>query len=132
MDSIPLLMKKYYDENFPEVSSGKGDLIAQASEELQTQFRRNFFPSMKVSWRAYPNNIGHQTALGCFRCHDGKHVSSTGKVISKDCNSCHTILYQGREPVPTTMNAGGLEFIHPEDIGDSWKDTNCSDCHSHD
>ena len=85
---------------------------------------------MRVSWQAYPNNIGHMTSMGCFRCHDGKHVSSTGKVISKDCNSCHTILYQGHDPVPTTLDAAGLEFQHPEDIGDLWKETNCMECHT--
>jgi nitrate/TMAO reductase-like tetraheme cytochrome c subunit len=130
MDSIPLFMNQYYTENYPEVAANKKELIAQASEELKTQYQRNFFPQMKVSWRSYPNDIGHQTSLGCFRCHDGKHVSSTGKIISKNCNSCHTILYQGSDPVPTTMNAGGLEFQHPEDIGDAWKETNCSDCHN--
>jgi len=24
----------------------------------------------------------------------------------------------------------GLEFQHPEDVGDAWKETNCKDCHS--
>jgi hypothetical protein len=70
------------------------------------------------------------TNMGCFRCHDGKHVSPEGKVISKDCNSCHTILYQGPEQVPSTYTTAGAEFIHPEDIGDAWKETNCNDCHT--
>jgi hypothetical protein len=23
----------------------------------------------------------------------------------------------------------GLEFVHPEDIGDEWKETRCDECH---
>ncbi len=130
MDSIPQLMLQYYKEQYPSVAAEHADLIAQASEELKTQFSHNFFPAMKVNWKAYPNNIGHMTDLGCFRCHDGKHVSATGKAISKDCNSCHTVLYQGTDPVPTSLNIAGLEFQHPEDVGDAWKETNCKDCHT--
>ena len=51
---------------------------------------------MKVNWKTHPNNIGHFYIQGCFRCHDGNHVSKDGKVISKDCNSCHTVLDAGR------------------------------------
>jgi hypothetical protein len=101
-----------------------------AIAELQAQYRRNFFPTMNVRWSAYPNNIGHMTDLGCFRCHDGKHVSADGRRISKDCNSCHTIVYQGTEPVPQTLTVAGLPFQHPEDIGDAWQETNCVECHS--
>lgn len=130
MDSIPKMMASFYQEKYPSVAEQKKQLIASASEELQEQYRKNFFPTMGVSWKVYPNNIGHMTDLGCFRCHDGKHTSSTGKVISKDCNSCHTILYQGTDPVPVTLNAAGLPFQHPVDIGDAWKDTNCKECHT--
>jgi hypothetical protein len=130
MDSIPLLMREFYEGQYPEVAVSDGELIAGASEELQAQYSRNFFPRMRVDWRAYPDNIGHMTSAGCFRCHDGKHVSSQGKVISKDCNSCHTILYQGEEPRPETVAIGGLEFMHPEDIGDLWKEANCNECHT--
>jgi hypothetical protein len=85
---------------------------------------------MKVNWLAYPNNIGHSIFPGCYRCHDGKHVSDTGKAISHDCNSCHTIIAQGPDSKSGTINIGGLEFVHPVDIGDMWKETNCTECHT--
>jgi hypothetical protein len=129
MDSIPLMMEQYYRDQYPSVYEQKKDLITQASNELKIQFGKNIFPFMQVSWRAYPNNIGHMTNIGCFRCHDGKHVSSKGKVITKDCNTCHTILYQGTDPVPSSLSVQGLAFQHPEDIGDAWKETNCVECH---
>lgn len=130
MDSIPLVFRQYYEESNPDVLTNLKPDIDQAVTELRAQYAKNFFPAMNVSWKAYPNNIGHMTDIGCFRCHDGKHVSASGKVISKDCNSCHTILYQGTDPTPTTLNVAGLEFQHPEDIGDLWKETNCKDCHT--
>lgn len=130
MDSIPLLLRDFYETGYPSVTTDHADLIDQAAAELQRQYSRNFFPKMNVNWKAYPNNIGHMTDLGCFRCHDGKHVSESGSVISKDCNSCHTILYQGTEPQPSTMNLSGLPFEHPEDIGDMWMETNCNECHT--
>jgi len=130
MDSIPRMMASFYAQQYPAVVAQKQDLIASASEELKLQYSRNFFPEMRVSWQAYPNNVGHLTSLGCFRCHDGKHRSSDGKVIVKDCNSCHTILYQGTAISPTTLNAAGVPFQHPEDVGDAWKEMNCSECHT--
>jgi nitrate/TMAO reductase-like tetraheme cytochrome c subunit len=129
-DSIPKIIAGFYQEKYPEVAARSKELIDGASREVWDQYRRNFFPTMGVSWKAYPNNIGHMTDIGCFRCHDGKHVSPSGKVISKDCNSCHTILYQGTDPVPTTLNAAGLPFQHPEEVGDAWKEINCKECHT--
>ena len=94
------------------------------------QYGRNFFPRMKVRWSVYPNNINHMTDLGCFRCHDDNHRSADGRVISKDCNSCHTLLYQGTAPEPQTLAVAGLPFEHPEDVGDAWNEAACVECHS--
>jgi hypothetical protein len=47
---------------------------------------------MKVKWGTYPNNIGHNDFPGCFRCHDGNHVSKSGKTLSNDCSVCHNLL----------------------------------------
>ncbi len=129
-DSIPKVLEGFYLEKYSEVASREKVLIDSAAREVWDQYRRNFFPGMHVNWKAYPNNIGHMTDIGCFRCHDGKHVSQSGTVISKDCNSCHTILYQGTDPVPTTLNPGGLAFQHPEEVGDAWKEMNCKECHT--
>jgi hypothetical protein len=82
---------------------------------------------MKVSWNTYPNHIGHFYTPGCFRCHDGKHKSAEGKIISKDCNLCHTVLDQVQENIPAGTKV--TSFVHPVDIGDEIMTTNCSDCH---
>jgi hypothetical protein len=131
IDSIPKVVLASYQERMGSVQDSIRPLINAASAELVSQYQMNFFPAMNVNWKAYPNNIGHMTDLGCFRCHDGNHVSSDGKVISKDCNTCHTLMYQGNSTEPTSLSPGGLAFQHPEEsVGDAWKSTSCKECHT--
>jgi hypothetical protein len=47
---------------------------------------------MKVTWGTYPNNLGHEDAPGCMRCHDKKHVAEGGEKITGSCNACHAVL----------------------------------------
>lgn len=63
--------------------------VAQAVESTKRIYTGNVFPAMKVKWGTYPSQLGHTDAPGCFRCHDDQHKSSTGKLISQDCETCH-------------------------------------------
>jgi len=104
--------------------------LSHSIAAVQNGFSHNIFPAMKVRWSEYPNHIGHLNSPGCFRCHDDQHVSNSGRTISRKCETCHLIMAQG--PGDKMEYAGGqqsLEFHHPEDIGDAWKETNCSECH---
>jgi hypothetical protein len=130
MDTIGTRIRNFYSQTYPQVAASQRAQVESAIAELQGQYRRNFFPAMNARWSAYPNNIGHMTDNGCFRCHDGKHVSADGRKISRDCNSCHTLLFQGSDPEPQTVSVAGLAFQHPEDIGDAWQTSNCVECHS--
>ena len=56
---------------------------------VQDLYRRNVFPAMKVTWGTYPDNKGHITSNGCFRCHDDSHEAKDGSKISGDCEYCH-------------------------------------------
>jgi hypothetical protein len=85
---------------------------------------------MKVRWDEYPEHIGHKISPGCFRCHDGKHDSESGQAIRNDCGICHTILAQGPGTELKALTTAGLEFEHPEDIGDEWKNERCDTCHT--
>jgi hypothetical protein len=107
-----------------------GHYDAKTVAAVQEVYRQNFFPEMKVNWRAYPNNVGHTVFPGCYRCHDGKHKAADGRRITHDCTACHVILAQGTGPAAATLSPAGLEFQHPTDIGDLWKDMNCSECHT--
>jgi hypothetical protein len=121
-------LQDYYAKNYPQLAQTKAAAIKKAIVQVQDIYSRNFFPKMKVSWNTYPNHIGHFYTPGCFRCHDGKHRSAAGKVVSKDCNLCHTVLGQTQENIPAGTRV--TEFVHPVDIGDEIMKTNCSDCHS--
>jgi hypothetical protein len=103
--------------------------VDQAIAQIQRIYSENFFPEMKVNWRVYPDHIGHMITPGCLRCHDGKHVSEDGQVIRNDCNICHTIIAQGKGTELSTVTTGGLEFEHPEDVGDAWQTDRCDSCH---
>jgi hypothetical protein len=81
-------LTKFYRASHPAVPAAS---VTQAVETAQRLYRRNVFPTMKVAWGSYVNNIGHTAFPGCFRCHDGQHVSKDGKVISQDCGLCHTM-----------------------------------------
>ena len=52
---------------------------------------RTPFPFMNVTWESHPNNVGHENFPGCFRCHDGKHLSTDNQAIRLECNICHNI-----------------------------------------
>jgi nitrate/TMAO reductase-like tetraheme cytochrome c subunit len=130
LDSIKLIIEEYYQTNYPELAKMKQDTLARVVSEVQKIFTRNYFPEMHVSWKKFPDNIGHMYSPGCFRCHDGKHVSDDGKILPRDCDVCHTILAQQFDKEGLRMSLSGVEYKHPVDIGTSWKEMNCSDCHN--
>ena len=97
--------------------------------EAQSIYQANFFPEMKADWRSYPDHIGHKEWDGCFRCHDGNHLTADKKTSIKanDCNSCHLILAQGNDQQMTKLNAQGYTFFH---IDSEYTDFSCSGCHT--
>jgi hypothetical protein len=58
-------------------------------QSLQSIHRLNVFPTMKVTFGTYPDNVGHITSSGCFRCHDGTLTAKDGSTINADCEYCH-------------------------------------------
>lgn len=118
------------EELISEAYPDGGDQVEQAIVTLQKIYSQNMFPEMNVSWKEYPDHIGHMITPGCFRCHNGDHENEQGQVISRECNSCHTIISQGPGTDVSSINTGGLEFKHPEDIEEEWKETRCDDCHT--
>jgi hypothetical protein len=83
---------------------------------------------MRVNWEAYPDNIGHKEFPGCFRCHDGKHVTKDGRPTNSSCSVCHEFL----QSTPT-----GLRFVeatpafgHPWKLGGRHAALGCNTCHT--
>lgn len=121
----------HFVEGYPDVFESRRQRVDEAVLAVQGLFERNFFPDMGVRWDVYPDHIGHMESPGCMRCHNGRHKSADGREIVRDCTSCHTILEQGlgdRYQAAADLEVG-LEFVHPEDIGEAWKDMGCYECH---
>ncbi len=119
-----------YEDEYPDVLETRREDVNRMIARLQAIYRKNFFPEMKVRWDVYPDNIGHFLSPGCYRCHNGRFVSDDGQTISDDCNNCHIILSQGNGEDGQMIDPGGLEFKHPVDIGESWRELACSECHT--
>jgi len=122
----------FYAQQEPDPSAERRAAITQAITEVKAIYSNNFFPEMKVRWDAYPDNIGHFRAPGCFRCHDGNHRSSDGTVLSNDCDLCHSIVAQGKPgEISFAQDRTGLKFVHPgDDVGDAWEAMPCYECHT--
>jgi hypothetical protein len=120
---------EFYKKNYPDVAVLKKAEIERVIMILQDRYDRNYDPVMKVSWKNYPSQRGHMYSPGCFRCHDGKHKSDDGTVLSKDCNLCHLLIKLQREKENKLAVLTEDTYPHPVDIGDSYKEMNCSECH---
>jgi hypothetical protein len=129
LKTIQEKIENFYKEKYPDLVTSKKESINRSIQAIQTIYKNNMFPEMNSSWKAYPDHIGHMNSAGCFRCHDGKHKSVEGTVIRNECNLCHKIVSQG-VPGALENNVEGLEFKHPEDMGDTWKEMSCFNCHS--
>ena len=119
-----ILAERYPKDKFPT----RQESVRKAIDVVQRIYRDNFFPEMNASWDKYPDNIGHMIWPGCFRCHDGKHNTADGKrsIKASDCNTCHTILAQGKGEELNLLTPGGQKFKHPGDEVDGA----CNDCHT--
>ena len=128
MQGIATEIHKFYSSKYPDLEKTKQREIQSAIGELQRIYRSTTFPEMRVDWKTHTNNVGHFYFLGCFRCHDGQHVSPDGRVVRNACDTCHTVLSQ-QEGEATPVAAEGMPFKHPVDLGDLTA-VSCSDCHS--
>ena len=50
-----------------------------------------------LSWKSFPNHAGHKDFPGCFRCHNGKHMTAEGESIRLQCTLCHDLPRVTRE-----------------------------------
>jgi nitrate/TMAO reductase-like tetraheme cytochrome c subunit len=127
VSAIATSLDQFYRANYGELYPTKEASISAAISEIQRIYATNFFPEMKVDWQTHQENAGHFYSVGCFRCHDGKHVSRSGKVIRSDCNICHETLDQrdGNTIIPVKDGA----FEHFGFFGNLNK-YQCTDCHT--
>jgi len=129
LEKIDQRINDFYLSNYPEVYNSKKNSVKQSIDVVQKIYARNYFPYMNANWKHFPDNIAHTYTPGCFRCHDGNHVSDDGKVISNDCNSCHKIISQTDNKGVERVDLKGLSFEHPVDLDKAEKLQLCTDCH---
>jgi hypothetical protein len=85
-------LQAFYAQQYRQVSAAQAPAIRAAAAVLDTIYRSNVFPAMKIGWGTYPSHIGHESSPGCFRCHDDAHKTADGKTIAQDCSTCHSLL----------------------------------------
>jgi hypothetical protein len=92
--------------------------VAPAHAEAQAGFEKamkeillqSTFSEKGITWKSFPNHVGHRDTPGCFRCHDGKHYNDKGQAIRLQCTLCHNLpqvsLESGGGSVASTVVAG--------------------------
>jgi hypothetical protein len=125
-----------YASSYPQILEQRSGDVDQAIDVACRIFDRAVFPEMRVTWQTYPTNIGHRNWPGCFRCHDGRHVSPDGRVLGNDCaGTCHT---QPQRSPPTSLGVVHQDATpdwHPWQLPNAGVDVPahksliCSDCH---
>lgn len=89
---------KNYQNDFPELAEKYPKAWAESKHFLEE--RQAFmvaamsywrFAAEGVTWRSFPQNIGHKHSAGCFRCHNGKHRDANGVPIPINCTTCHSV-----------------------------------------
>ncbi len=128
----------FYRTEHPQIYAARETDVKLAVAALQQIFDRTQFPFMGVDWQTHTNNIGHKDFPGCFRCHDGKHLSPDNQAIRLECNICHSIpqVALPGQPVPPIYTAPA----HPEPESHrstTWLsehrykfDLSCAQCHT--
>ena len=91
MDAIAALGEAYKNENNGSTAVTP-EKVDQAVAALQEAWNRTHFPAQETGPETHPNNLAHKDSPGCFRCHDGKHLSADGlDAVRLECNLCHSI-----------------------------------------
>lgn len=88
-------LRDFYATRYPLIAESDAQQINATIDALKTIYPLVATPDMRVTAATYPNNLGHQTAPGCFRCHDGAHYkvengALTEETIPSACATCHT------------------------------------------
>ena len=85
--------------------------VREAEQRFAAEMKRilllSSFAGKNLSWKTFPNNVGHKDFPGCFRCHDGKHLDDKGQAVRLQCTLCHAlpqvVREDGARSVPSTV-----------------------------
>jgi hypothetical protein len=142
---------EFYAAEYPLVAKDKAAEIASASKAISGIYDLLVTSEMNTRGGTYPDNLGHQSSQGCFRCHDGAHYKVvkgqvTKETIPSTCETCHTFPQGTASPasVPIGKKPGDHSdplwvFSHrtvagtvtpdPNSCGACHQTSYCEDCH---
>jgi len=136
-------LNRFYSTRYPLVADAQGADVTAAITDLKRIYRLVATPEMRVTGATYPNNLGHQSAPGCFRCHDGAHYkvengALTTQTIPSACSTCHTFPQIGAVESgvligkrPATHEDRLWVFSHKSSAGSlDPAGTSCGACHT--
>lgn len=129
-------LETFYANEYPEIYAEQQAAVQKTVTVLEEIYTQMVFPEQELDWETHPDNLGHKNTPGCFRCHDGKHLSGTEEAIRLECNLCHSIPVTADDPLVTVIElAQGPE--PPSHTHSSWItlhgkaiDGSCAACHS--
>lgn len=84
-------LETFYARTYPNVYATQQPDIVNTIDVLRQMYSTMAFPEQKMDWTTHPDNLGHLNSPGCFRCHDGKHLTGTGEAVRLECNLCHSV-----------------------------------------
>ncbi len=126
----------FYAEHYPDLYVERQDDVNTAVSTLAEMYSSMVFPEQELDWNTHPDNLGHKNFPGCFRCHDGKHLTGTEEAIRLECNLCHAIPVQtdagqlvtnielGEGPEPPSHTHSSWIALHGGAV-----DNSCAACH---
>jgi len=130
-------LENYYQHYYADYYAENTAFVQEAVVALQDAYAQSVYPEQKSNWDSHPNNIGHIYSPGCFRCHDGKHLSEEQEAIRLECNVCHSIpvvagesdfvanIQVSRGPEPESHLNSNWISLHRDVF-----DQTCQNCHT--
>jgi hypothetical protein len=118
----------------PEVKAAEEKFAATMLEILKL----SEFEAKDLTWKSFPNHVGHKDFPGCFRCHDGKHLNEKNEAIRLQCTLCHDIPQVTVDGTLKTVNSTVAPGLTPPDSHNApnWMhdhrtqlDDSCAMCH---
>jgi nitrate/TMAO reductase-like tetraheme cytochrome c subunit len=85
-------LEQFYKQAYADYYAKNTTTVQTAIGKLKEFYTQIHYPDQGLDWTIHPNNLGHKDWPGCFRCHDGKHLTQDRKqAIRLECNICHTL-----------------------------------------
>jgi len=133
---IESLLDKY-ERDYPLAYQKYKAEIETATEKLWAYYENAVFFDQEMKWDTHPDDSTHIDSPGCFRCHDGQHLSKTNEAVRLECNLCHSIpVVAGTEDFVTNIEVS--RGIEPENhkntnwigLHREYFDETCVNCHT--